>query len=74
MAETEKQVCEHLDKHLERLPEHDQKSHRVLLQMQKEEAEHAAQAVTLGATPLSWPIRTLMRASAGMMKQIVYYC
>ncbi|HET8705093.1 MAG TPA: 2-polyprenyl-3-methyl-6-methoxy-1,4-benzoquinone monooxygenase, partial [Pseudomonadales bacterium] len=40
VAETEKQVCEHLDSHLNQLPRQDKKSAAILKQMKMDEAHH----------------------------------
>jgi ubiquinone biosynthesis monooxygenase Coq7 len=67
MAETERQVEQHLDGHLQRLPAHDTASRAVVAQMSADEAQHSARAVALGGTPLPWPARLLMRAAAKVM-------
>jgi len=67
MAETERQVEQHLDGHLQRLPAHDTASRAVVAQMAADEAHHSARAVALGGTALPWPARLLMRAAAKVM-------
>ena len=42
VMETERQVVEHLDKHLELLPEQDRKSRTILQQMRRDEQQHAS--------------------------------
>ena len=44
VEETEKQVGEHLANHLEKLPQADEKTRRIIEQMQQDEAKHANQA------------------------------
>lgn len=70
LAETEKQVVEHLESHLERLPEQDSISRAVVAQMAKDEAKHAEMAIESGAADLPQPIKNLMRASAKIMTSI----
>ncbi len=67
VAETEKQVEEHLQGHIERLPEQDAHSRAILAQMQREEAEHREDAVRLGARDLPPPIKLGMRMAAKVM-------
>lgn len=72
VEETEKQVSEHLDNHLERLPEQDYKSRAILSQMRKEEAQHAAQARAEGARELPAPVKTLMTGIADLMRFVSF--
>ena len=67
MAETERQVEQHLDGHLERLPGHDLRSRAVLQVMMEDEVAHADNAVRLGGVDLPSPVRGLMRAAARVM-------
>lgn len=70
LAETEKQVVEHLESHLERLPEEDTISRSVVSQMAKDEAEHAEMALESGAAELPETIKSLMRQTAKIMTTI----
>ncbi len=72
MVETERQVERHLQGHLERLPATDAVSRAVLAQMQTDEAAHGAQAATLGAVALPWPVRLVMRAAAKVMTRTAH--
>lgn len=67
LAETEKQVVEHLESHLERLPEEDTASRAVIKQMAIDEAKHAEMAEDSGAADLPTPVKHLMRATAKIM-------
>lgn len=67
VAETERQVEQHLSGHLERLPPADQRSRRILMQMKADEAGHGAAAQALGAAELPGAVRTAMRLSARVM-------
>jgi ubiquinone biosynthesis monooxygenase Coq7 len=73
IAETEKQVCEHLDDHLEGLPPHDNRSRAVVRQMREEEAEHGEHARAAGAAVLPLPVRRLMRMTARVMTRSAYW-
>ena len=73
IAETEKQVCSHLDIHLEQLPEEDVKSRAIVKQMRDEEEEHGENAVDAGAAELPRPIIRLMRATAKVMTKTAYW-
>ncbi|MGD9603108.1 MAG: 2-polyprenyl-3-methyl-6-methoxy-1,4-benzoquinone monooxygenase [Gammaproteobacteria bacterium] len=70
LAETERQVVAHLDGHLERLPRDDERSRRILLQMRRDEARHAATARVHGAIELPAAVRWLMRIQARIMTTV----
>lgn len=67
LAETERQVVRHLDSHLARLPETDQKSRVIVKQMRDDEARHATSACQHGGAELPAPVRTAMQASSKVM-------
>lgn len=73
IAETEKQVGEHLSDHLERLPADDEKSRVIVSRMREEELTHGANAETAGARELPAPVRRLMRAAAKVMTRTAYW-
>ena len=73
IAETEKQVCSHLDSHLDQLPEEDAKSRAIVRQMRDEEEEHGENAIDAGAAVLPRPIIRLMRATAKVMTKTAYW-
>lgn len=72
VAETERQVVEHLSGHLERLPERDAKSRAIVEQMRTDEGEHATMAVTAGAADLPAPVKNLMRLASAVMTQTAH--
>jgi len=72
VVETEQQVVEHLESHLEQLPEADEKSRAVVAQMRADEQEHAHLAKRAGATELPAPLKALMRLTAKMMTITAY--
>jgi 3-demethoxyubiquinol 3-hydroxylase len=72
VAETERQVSEHLGDHLHRLPQDDRRSRAVVAQMQTEEARHGAEATAAGGATLPQPVRALMARVAHVMKLAAY--
>jgi ubiquinone biosynthesis monooxygenase Coq7 len=72
IAETEKQVCAHLDSHLDRLPDEDARSRAIVEQMRDEEEEHGENAKEAGAAELPEPIRELMKLTARVMTSTAY--
>lgn len=72
IAETEDQVIEHLNSHLDGLPENDERSRAIVTQMRDEEAEHGENARAAGAAELPESIRRLMRATARVMTTTAY--
>ena len=73
LVETERQVEQHLDRHLERLPAADASSRAIVAQMKDDEAAHAMAAERAGATPLPAPVRWAMRAAAKAMTTTAHY-
>jgi ubiquinone biosynthesis monooxygenase Coq7 len=73
VAETEHQVVEHLCSHIEKLPEHDEKSRAILEQMKIDESHHASMAIESGAVELPAPIRKLMKLSSLVMTTTTYW-
>jgi ubiquinone biosynthesis monooxygenase Coq7 len=72
VVETERQVEEHLTKHMDRLPAADAKSRAIVEQMRDDEARHGAMAMAAGAADLPFPIRLMMRAAADVMRTVAY--
>ncbi|MCB1826680.1 MAG: 2-polyprenyl-3-methyl-6-methoxy-1,4-benzoquinone monooxygenase [Candidatus Competibacteraceae bacterium] len=73
VAETEQQVVQHLNAHLERLPAEDRPSQAILEQMREDEARHAADALAAGGARLPLPVRALMRGMSKVMTQTTYW-
>jgi ubiquinone biosynthesis monooxygenase Coq7 len=73
VVETERQVEQHLEQHLSRLPDADSASRAVVQQMRDDEARHGAQAHAAGATPLPAPVRWAMRAAARVMTSTAHH-
>jgi ubiquinone biosynthesis monooxygenase Coq7 len=72
IAETEQQVCAHLDRHLDGLPRQDERSRAIVRQMRDEEAAHGKNARESGAAQLPLPVKRLMQATAGVMTATAY--
>jgi ubiquinone biosynthesis monooxygenase Coq7 len=72
VAETEKQVVEHLESHLHQLPEDDARSRRIVEQMQADEDRHGSEAREAGGRELPRPVRELMRRTARIMTWTAY--
>ena len=73
MAETERQVEQHLQGHLERLPEGDAASRAIVAQMKDDEVRHADAAAELGGAELPFPVRMAMRLAARVMTRTAHY-
>lgn len=73
VAETETQVSEHLQDHINQLPEHDKRSREILAQMDIEERHHRELALASGGAALSPPVRQTMRWMANRMKATAYH-
>ncbi|WP_345811862.1 2-polyprenyl-3-methyl-6-methoxy-1,4-benzoquinone monooxygenase [Paraburkholderia sp. PREW-6R] len=73
MAETERQVEQHLNGHLEELPAADHESRAIVEQMRADEAAHGKSAMDAGGVELPFPARALMRAVSKVMTTTAYY-
>ncbi|MGD9786536.1 MAG: 2-polyprenyl-3-methyl-6-methoxy-1,4-benzoquinone monooxygenase [Sulfuricellaceae bacterium] len=73
LAETERQVCAHLDGHLSRLPAQDMKSRAIVELMRDDEARHATTAVEHGGAELPLPVKWGMKLTAKVMTGTVYW-
>lgn len=73
LAETEKQVGAHLASHLDKLPESDQKTRKIIEQMQADEAKHADVAMQQGGAELPAPAKFLMSKVSKLMTTSAYY-
>ena len=72
LAETERQVEEHLSGHLAQLPGADARTRAVVERMRAEEAAHRDTAIALGAAEIPAPARRAMRAMAKLMTRVAY--
>lgn len=73
VGETEKQVEQHLSEHLAKLPEEDNKSRTILLQMQEDERIHGEKAMAMGGQELPPPIKKVMRLVSKVMTTGAYW-
>ncbi len=72
LAETERQVGNHLQSHLDRLPPQDEKSRAIVTQMYVDEIGHADMAVALGGADLPQPVLSAMKLNAKVMTTLAY--
>jgi len=73
VAETEKQVEVHLQGSKDRLPAADHRSRAIVDQMTHDEVAHGAQAASLGADELPFPLRGAMRLTSRVMTKSSYW-
>jgi ubiquinone biosynthesis monooxygenase Coq7 len=73
MAETERQVEDHLQGHLDRLPAADAASRSIVAKMQADEIEHGETALQLGGAELPLPLRLAMKAAARVMTRTAHF-
>lgn len=72
VAETEKQVENHLESHLEKLPKEDQRSRAIVDQMRIDEIAHGQAAKNAGGANLPEPIQKMMQAMSKVMTTTAY--
>ncbi len=72
LAETERQVEEHLAGHLAALPPDDQRTRAVVEAMRADEARHRQGAIALGAAELPEPVKRAMRLASRVMTTVAY--
>ena len=72
VAETERQVVQHLDEHLKKISPKDGKSRAVLEQMKLDEARHGEMAKAAGGVELPGPVKTLMGMISKIMTRLAY--
>lgn len=73
VAETERQVVEHLDEHLAQIDPIDEKSRSILAQMKIDEAKHGHTARVAGGVDLPPPIQIAMKISSKVMTTSSYW-
>jgi ubiquinone biosynthesis monooxygenase Coq7 len=72
MAETERQVEQHLEGHMQVLPVGDPRSREIVQKMKQDEVAHRSSAEKAGGIRLSAPVRGAMRAMAKIMTTVAY--
>jgi ubiquinone biosynthesis monooxygenase Coq7 len=73
VVETERQVEQHLESHLTRLPLNDLQSRAIVAQMKADEARHAQLAQDAGAAALPAPVRLAMKLVARLMTRTAHH-
>ena len=73
VAETERQVSLHLEDHIRQLPEHDERSRKILMQMNEDELHHRDTALNAGGVELPAPVRIAMTGISKIMTKTSYY-
>lgn len=73
VAETERQVSLHLNDHLSQLPQQDDRSRKILEQMNEDELHHRDTALQAGGVDLPFPVRITMTAISKLMTKTSYY-
>ncbi|MCB1691361.1 MAG: 2-polyprenyl-3-methyl-6-methoxy-1,4-benzoquinone monooxygenase [Pseudomonadales bacterium] len=73
VAATESEVCRHLDDHLERLPEGDDRSRSILSKMRDDEARHESNALEAGGARFPAPVKAVMRGVSKLMTRSTYW-
>ncbi|MBI5462347.1 MAG: 2-polyprenyl-3-methyl-6-methoxy-1,4-benzoquinone monooxygenase, partial [Gammaproteobacteria bacterium] len=73
VAETERQVVNHLDEHLTTMAPHDHKSRAILEQMKIDELHHGTTALEAGGAALPGPVKQLMQAMSKVMTGTTYW-
>ena len=73
VAETERQVEQHLEGHLGRLPPGDTRSRAIVEAMQADEVRHGREAMAAGGAVLPLPARLAMKAMARVMTRTAYW-
>ncbi len=73
VVETERQVEQHLAKHLIDLPAADLRSRAIVEQMRRDEIRHGESALAQGALQLPEPARAAMRVAAKVMTTTAYW-
>ena len=73
VAETERQVSNHLKEHLQNLPPQDLKTKEILTVMHEDEAHHADVAKAAGAAELPFVVKQMMKAVSKVLTYGSYY-
>jgi ubiquinone biosynthesis monooxygenase Coq7 len=73
LAETERQVGDHLQSHLDRLPAQDEKSRAIVAQMYTDEVGHADMARSLGGAELPQSVQLAMKLNGKVMTGTSYW-
>ena len=69
---TEDRVVEHIDEHLDSLPEKDLRSRAILRQMREDEQRHGEEALAFGGAEFNERTKRIMKVLAGIMTKSTY--
>jgi 3-demethoxyubiquinol 3-hydroxylase len=72
VAETEKQVENHLNSHLDALPREDHRSRAIVQRMRIDEIEHGQSAINAGGQALPEPVKQVMQLTSKIMTTTAY--
>ncbi len=72
VIEIEKQVENHLQEHIDQIPQEDTKTHAILAQMKADEIRHGQNARDAGGVEFPDSIKAVMTAMSKVMKFLVY--
>ena len=72
IEETEKQVAEHLESHISKVPKNDKKTQSILRKMKSDEECHGETAHVKGAKEISEHLKKIMEVTANIMKFVSY--
>jgi len=67
VAATEEEVCKHIDRHLQEVPEQDQRSKEILNAMRNDELRHQSDALEQGGKVFPTWVKSLMALSSKAM-------
>ena len=73
LAETEKQVTNHLSNHLKQIDKSDKKTIKIIETMKDDEEEHANSALKMGAKNLPRPMKKFMMYASKVMTKTTFY-
>ena len=73
LAETEKQVANHLSNHLKQIDKNDKKTIKIIEAMRDDEEEHANSALKMGAKNLPRPMKKIMGYASKVMTKTTFY-
>ena len=72
VAEIEEQVHQHLQSHLEQIPDNDQRTRAILTIMQEDESRHKQQAIDAGGADFPVAVKKIMSVSSKLMTKSSY--
>ena len=73
VAETERQVSMHLQQHISELPPQDERSRKILVQMNEDELHDRDTALNAGGVDLPAPVKITMTAISKLMTKTSYF-